>query len=109
MSIESIKARAEKASPAPWSLGEQFADGVVPVKSGKGEDSAGWPESIAEVGGTYNADFIAHSREDIPALLKVAEQARALIRSEEKHGTEGGYFHLALIVLRICVEELEGP
>lgn len=58
MSLESIRARVEAATPGPW-----FNDyGTI------GVDDHG----IGEMDETPDAEFITHARTDIPALLKVA-------------------------------------
>lgn len=79
--LAAVKARAEKATSGPW---ESYS---VP---GRNRSAAGYAAvEVAEtevqvtrdVGGWFDADFIAHARTDVPAL--VAEVAR--LQGEEDH------------------------
>ena len=78
--LNTIKQRVEKTTPGPWI--------VAPEKCGpEGQsvyesDSFGW---ICEVGDPYprgnnrpqeNMEFIAHAREDVPALVAEIERLR---------------------------------
>ena len=74
MSLESIRERATRATPGPWDweggpvnrLGSEFDEVIEPVY----RDT----RCLVSVG-TADAAFIAHARQDIPALLRVAEAA----------------------------------
>lgn len=88
--LEAIKARAEKATAGPWcwdNRGEKCNDIQVGVACGKNdEDLSGninnleiydvqYVESITQdVNKTANADFIAHARTDVPALMREVER-----------------------------------
>lgn len=77
--LEAIRKRAEAAQEGPWlSLpeinGEDFA-----ILTGDRDDTVAF--------GVYeaaNAEFIAHAREDIPALLAEVERLRKIIDSQEQ-------------------------
>lgn len=93
--IEAIKAREKAASPGPWRRGDsmtrQSSDFNV---SGSGE----WPifdsdsQRIGVLDGKpikLNAEFVAHARQDIPALIAEVEALReaheVLVRHWKKH------------------------
>lgn len=83
MSIETIKERAEAATPGD-SAHVIRADGA-----GLWGDPYGgwlvWTDRRTYIGDIYHesdAAFIAHARTDIPALLRVAEAARSLVEQE---------------------------
>ena len=71
--LEAIKARAQAATPAPWEMegspcyGEAKVVAPCPCCGLIGDNMFHW-----------DADFIAHARADIPALLAVVEAAMAL-------------------------------
>lgn len=89
--LNAIKERAEKATPGPWL--------VAPEKCGP--EGQGVYESdgfgcICEVGDPYprgnnrpqeNMEFIAHAREDVPALVAEVERLRKALSyyADEKH------------------------
>lgn len=74
--LDAIQAREAKATAGPWAI-----DG--PAQCGPGDTLAVYP---VEDGGTLayvqpswdDAEFIAHAREDMPALLAEVERLRAL-------------------------------
>lgn len=86
--LETIKARAEAATPGPWK--HEVQTGMI----------AGWPDEIivldrrldvnlyegeARIRGGHsasrrNAEFIAHARQDVPALVTEVEALRAAAR-----------------------------
>jgi len=80
LDLEPIKARAAAAFPGPWKFGEDTAYGMssimgpYPTKSVTREWIADADAIVPE-----NGDFIAHAREDVPALIKEVERLRALI------------------------------
>lgn len=82
--VEGIKARADAATPGPW---EAFGKAVAaPIADGRCNCAGGIPESsyvhephcgleplILDVS-LADAEFIAHARQDVPALLdRIAE------------------------------------
>ena len=76
--LEAIRARAEAATPGPWAYVDNGFDGYIMSASEYlivgGEPAEGRIEPDDP-----NADFIAHSREDIPALLAEVERQTAEI------------------------------
>jgi hypothetical protein len=109
MSRESIRQRLEAATPGPWfhykaaRLRKQFAGGPVDEVS----VGPGGPTVVPWIGfdgadGTKkskraNAAFIAHARQDIPALLAVADAAAAV--AWQTGGTDGERLADALAAL----------
>lgn len=71
LDLEAIKARAEAATPGPWerrittftSCGVQGPEMAIYDEGGHGEE---------------DAEFIAHARTDIPALVAEVERLRQL-------------------------------
>jgi hypothetical protein len=65
--LEAIRQRVEKATPGPWKYSEGVGSYPATILSEKGEVVAAGDEYY---GMTENdANFIAHARTDIPALL----------------------------------------
>ena len=102
--LEDIKAREQAATPGPWVAG--YPDGRSPetvfmqpvFESETWEDREvnwygyGTEGTIFDEGGHTAADaaFIAHAREDVPALLAVAEAAGRLLDDQYCPATSGG-------------------
>lgn len=79
--IEAIAARADAATPGPWRRHDtrDYAE----IHNGDSWGKAMAP--IALVGDADDADFIAHAREDIPALLThIAELTARAEKAEAK-------------------------
>jgi len=70
--LQAIKARAEKATPGPWEQlsGEWYGEPRNLVQC----DECTITEHVYK---KSDADFIAHSREDIPALIAEVERLQA--------------------------------
>lgn len=87
--LQAIRARSEAATPGPWEwrvcgndsvyIRAETLDGVIELE----DDYSGYPECgehlIMEMLG-HDADFIAHARTDIPAML--AEVGRLQAENE---------------------------
>jgi len=73
--IEEIRKRAEAVARGEWYVG---VDGSVNDR----RDDFNW--KIAEVKEKSDAEFIAHAREDIPALLAEVERLREEVRYLEE-------------------------
>lgn len=75
LNLEPIKARAEAASPGPWADGAAELD--LPGFTMSPRTCAGcgvdWPLDAPD------AEFVAHAREDVPALIAEVERLRKLI------------------------------
>lgn len=76
--LEPIKARAETATPGPWKAeGAPWRVRAVYMQAGLRHTA--WP-ALCDCGAQpneANAEFIAHAREDIPALIAEVERLRA--------------------------------
>jgi hypothetical protein len=77
--IQEIEERAEKATPGPWSA-FQWGDG-----SQKDTDAWNVGATATEIVLVYDAfirdaEFIAHSRQDIPKLIAALREARAVLQ-----------------------------
>lgn len=79
---EAIRARVEKATPGPWRSEPTSNDYAILFPDGSGvalvwdwsENGEKTPEAVA------NADFIAHARTDIPALLAEVDRLREALK-----------------------------
>jgi hypothetical protein len=88
MNLQEIKEREAKATPGPWEYlpgefnyddeAENHPGSIHQVETG---DNRGWwiaaIEELFEGQTLANADFIAHAREDIPALVAEVERLQA--------------------------------
>jgi hypothetical protein len=94
LDLDAIEARAEAATPGPW-----IVSGSV-IHSPIREPWDGKPNAVIVDAHIFepNADFIAASRTDTPALVAELRAARADL----------GLVHLALQHDRDCEEEGEG-
>lgn len=75
MSIETIKARAEAATPGPWAIARYQHGGGRVATSFDPADR----ELVADLYHEGDREFLYAARTDVPALLRVAEAARDLI------------------------------
>lgn len=85
--IDAIRARAEAATPGPWEwnterfkggwsgiTGKDNAEILFPNHCNDGDDGYAWFEDFPN---DADAAFIAHAREDIPALLAEVDRLTA--------------------------------
>lgn len=80
--LNEIEARCEAATDGPWMTTHQGEFGEIRVcQKKKGADTLGFAEIESNI---EDATFIAHSRQDIPKLLKVV---RILSEALEKYDT----------------------
>lgn len=94
LDLETIKARVAAATPGPWIVGGQGPGECYPARPvAGGRVSREWPEPIfhpgveGDGGGRWeNAEFCAHAREDIPALIAEVEHLRGAIASHVAEG-----------------------
>lgn len=86
--LQEIKERCEKATPGPWT-GPRYANDSIYAKHHHGTERAVAKTFLQtccagndEVSFPYweNAEFIAHSREDIPWLVSQLEKAIELAK-----------------------------
>jgi FMN phosphatase YigB (HAD superfamily) len=80
--IKSIEERCERATKGPWNIEHQFHI----HSNGRGICSTGayGSNKDCEFEKVYqdnmaNSDFIAHSREDLPALIEAVKEAKEII------------------------------
>ncbi|MGN7387780.1 hypothetical protein [Sporosarcina sp. SAFN-015] len=78
--LEAIRKRAEAATVGPWKYNDQH--GYLAPVTPQREICA----ITNEITRYYDAEFIAHAREDIPALLAEVERLRDEIESHAPHG-----------------------
>lgn len=80
--FEAIRARAEKATRGPWETSTTSRDPgarMVDIPDGDDVMSLAWELGGGLVGmSPANADFVAHAREDIPALLAMRDAVLAM-------------------------------
>ena len=69
--LQKIKARVERAVPGPWECGEWGIDKVKMLSPWVGGAWFGDEEAI------HNTEFVAHAREDVPALVAEVERLQA--------------------------------
>lgn len=88
--LDAVEARAVAATPGPWGLRDH--EGLSAICH-----PCGWVLEDSADADMRDRRFIAHAREDIPALLaevralrEVAEAARELARAA-RYGTEPSY------------------
>ena len=79
MKLSEIKAREQKATKGKWEWVCKDADSSYEIFS-EGVGIVTMKYGLEEF---QDADFIAHSRSDIPWLLRMVEEARKLIRELE--------------------------
>ena len=94
MSRDSIRARLAAATEGPWSWDDDPDLTQDSVWANDGDLVASTYGSTAK--GSTDADdarFIAHARQDVPALLAVADAAAELLR---RHNDEGDAHYNAL-------------
>jgi hypothetical protein len=87
--LKAIEERCEKATKGPWEL-EVDTEYISPDEPESGQlifvtglersmFDTEWAEQVDWDKSLNNADFIAHSREDLPALLEAVKEAREII------------------------------
>ena len=84
--LDAIKARAEVATDGPWlvPIGVMESYGYALITSMKGE-------LVAEVDILHDGEFIAHARQDIPALVAAVEAALELHKPWKIHDCDCDY------------------
>jgi hypothetical protein len=80
-----IRARAEAAWPGPWSERQLYW-----LLRFAGKNDGAWNDGEGDIPSEDAAAFIAHAREDIPALLDAlaSERARADKAEQERDGAQ---------------------
>ena len=83
--LNEIEARANAATEGPWEADWRFTGWDI---SGNDYDDDGLPALIASDADGEDADFIAHARTDMPALVAVARYALSQ-HAPDGHGNCG--------------------
>ena len=82
--LAAIRARCEVATPGPWIIGHVL---IEPTLHRSVHDADGWMLANCDLRNRpaeqteSNVAFIAHAREDVPALLAEVERLRGLLSS----------------------------
>lgn len=75
LDLQAIKERCEKATKGPWMVPSNFPDEVWGFSAHPmGEDVIAAPDIHVAAVKESDGPFIAHSREDIPALVEEVER-----------------------------------
>lgn len=89
LNLDAIAKRAAKATPGPWKTGDRFLNGslgsAVAVLSGKLPAI----ELDPNRNGRNDAAFIAHARQDIPALVAEVVRLRAALEAAGRDAAGG--------------------
>jgi hypothetical protein len=88
LDIDSIEARALVAAEGPWMVDRQHPEIVLkPDKPGDDWDGtiiATLPRDDFDLPDFANAAFIAHAREDVPALVAEVRRLRAALEEAQR-------------------------
>ena len=101
--LEAIKRRCNAATVGPWGIVELDGKWVVGIMRGGLKDRV-WIEDSSCIERREDADFIAHAREDVPALLAEVERLRAILKAV-KSEIENEFYAVALMRMRAVLGE----
>lgn len=76
--LDAIRRRVAAATPGTWKTGDQFANGALGPSVAVLAGNLPPVELDSRRNGRADAAFIAHARQDVPALLAEIDQLRAL-------------------------------
>ncbi len=80
LDLDAIRARADAATPGPWDC--ERPNQAYRIYELSSQSPQGLNETLAEISG-YNAsddsEFIAHAREDVPALVAEVDRLRGIV------------------------------
>jgi hypothetical protein len=113
LDLISIKKRCEAATPGPWVwcytkyrdgytgiIGKDNSEVLFPNHCNDGDDGDAWFEDLPS---EEDRDFIAHAREDIPALIAEVESLQAqLAESRERERAAVHDIELVLNGAGVC-------
>ena len=89
--LAAIKARCEAATPGPWAVAGKDEDDHTPWVIALDGDAEPWwvaawvaafAMDITPTDGVNNAEFVAHARTDVPALVAEVERLRRVVGHE---------------------------
>lgn len=109
--LDTIEARANAATEGPWSVYSTIqAESVVVGASGRLTATIATPSIAPDDYGFANAEFIAHARTDVPALVAEVRAERAKLEKVFQYCVDSAYadinpYELAELLGR--AEELE--
>lgn len=87
--LNAIKERVAKAKSGPWDINRNSDDDVFVTDIWFDGEDGGHVEIHGDTvaSSIYNAEFIAHAREDVPALVAEVERLRKALSyyADEKH------------------------
>ena len=86
--LEEIRARAEKVTLGPWEIDPHDTTPLESINSTADPRIGGWVEVARSVGA--DAEFIAHSRTDVPKLVAALEAVLGLANQAEPFTIFGG-------------------
>lgn len=88
LNLNEIRARCESATPGPWETGgDVLGHFGIYQRIYKGLVRIARANSDVTANNRNNAEFIAHAREDIPALIAEIERLKARERTDEDGAT----------------------
>lgn len=90
--LDAIRARTDAASPEPWIA--EAGDEAWSVRTSEG--SLSWDDHGGEVFTPENAAFLAHAREDVPALIEALEKAQARLAEAAAQALEDMAYEIAV-------------
>lgn len=94
MTREGLRARLEAATPGPWTT--KYESSRLGLIAELGNDVV-WPVGdTMPLGSKDDAALIAAARQDLPALLAVADAAKALLRGDDVLAVAEGRLRAAL-------------
>lgn len=84
--LNAIKERVAKAKSGPWDINRNSDDDVFVTDIWFDGEDGGHVEIHGDTvaSSIYNAEFIAHAREDVPALVAEVEYLRGMLRDTRK-------------------------
>lgn len=82
--LAEIKARAEAATPGPWVADKQYPN-TFNVTFPKPSKGIVYVDNMAIPQAENDADFIAHARADVPALVSEVERLNDTLLKTEEH------------------------
>lgn len=95
MNLAEIKERESKATAGPWAWGESYFNVWLGSHLNTIVGSSGYDDGDSTVDvSEENAEFIAHAREDVPALIAEVER---LEKESQKYFEQAMRLHEALL------------
>lgn len=98
LDLDAIEARANAAYPGPWRAGTVEAEGKVWAHDPEALGGPSVGERCVFIANTHfkhtaNRAFVAHAREDVPALVARVRRLQALVAVLVTHERDNGHSH----------------